>query len=345
MFRTTYFLVTSNKLLTKRFLSMSTKKSWQEIAIPVPWGYIQGKWWGPMNARPVLCLHGWQDNCGTFDRLIPQLNDKLGYLAIDFPGHGYSSKLPAGMYYHSADYTILVRYLFKYFKWEKISLIGHSLGGITSYVYSMLYPNSVDFVVCIDGAKPMIRRNNNEYVAKAIEQFFKYEQFHCSKKEPPSYTLDEIRAKIAAPNNNSVLLENTDYLMYRNIAPSKVNPGKYYFTRDPRLKVGALVNYPQDELVEYAQNITCPILIAKAKQGSYYELKQNFYEVLDVVKRSSKDCAFHYVEGTHHVHLNNPENVSGLINEFMEKHDIEDRSKGGAKDELIVPKEKNVLQQ
>lgn len=32
----------------------------QEVSIPVPWGEIRGKWWGPTDSRPILSLHGWQ---------------------------------------------------------------------------------------------------------------------------------------------------------------------------------------------------------------------------------------------------------------------------------------------
>ncbi len=39
----------------------------------VPWGEMRGQVWGPSNGRPVLCLHGWADNCGTFNTLIPLL--------------------------------------------------------------------------------------------------------------------------------------------------------------------------------------------------------------------------------------------------------------------------------
>lgn len=44
-----------------------------ELSVPVPWGEIRGRVWGPDHGRPVLCLHGWADNCGTFNTLIPLL--------------------------------------------------------------------------------------------------------------------------------------------------------------------------------------------------------------------------------------------------------------------------------
>lgn len=59
----------------------------EEVKIKLPYGgYIFGKWWGNRSIRPFLCIHGRQDNCGTFDRLIPLLSKEFSYLAIDFPG-------------------------------------------------------------------------------------------------------------------------------------------------------------------------------------------------------------------------------------------------------------------
>lgn len=62
----------------------------------MPWGIVAGKWYGPENVRPILMLHGWQDNAGTFNTLIPLLPQNHSYLALDLPGHGLSSRLPAG---------------------------------------------------------------------------------------------------------------------------------------------------------------------------------------------------------------------------------------------------------
>ncbi|CDQ91093.1 unnamed protein product [Oncorhynchus mykiss] len=53
--------------------SATMKQAVSEFNMPVPWGEIRGKVWGPDNGRPILCLHGWADNCGTFNTLIPLL--------------------------------------------------------------------------------------------------------------------------------------------------------------------------------------------------------------------------------------------------------------------------------
>lgn len=81
-----------------------------------------GKWWGPIDQQPLVALHGWQDNAGTFDRLIPLLPPNLAILAIDMPGHGLSSHLPTGQFYYVFwDGLIILRRITKYYKWNKVS--------------------------------------------------------------------------------------------------------------------------------------------------------------------------------------------------------------------------------
>lgn len=44
------------------------------------------KVWGKPNDHPILALHGWQDNAGTFDKLIPLLPTDLYVVCLDFCG-------------------------------------------------------------------------------------------------------------------------------------------------------------------------------------------------------------------------------------------------------------------
>lgn len=64
------------------------------------WGHLACKLWGNEHERPILALHGWQDNAGTWDPLAPLLCNKRPILAIDFPGHGLSSWIPEGIAAH-----------------------------------------------------------------------------------------------------------------------------------------------------------------------------------------------------------------------------------------------------
>jgi hypothetical protein len=60
----------------------------EEVKISLGGGdfHLAGKFWGDKSKRPILCLHGAQDNAGSFDRLIPLLPDEHSYLAVDIFG-------------------------------------------------------------------------------------------------------------------------------------------------------------------------------------------------------------------------------------------------------------------
>ena len=59
---------------------------------------LTGQEWGSSTGEPWIALHGWLDNCGSFETLAPFFakNDKR-FLAIDLPGHGFSSHYTPGL--------------------------------------------------------------------------------------------------------------------------------------------------------------------------------------------------------------------------------------------------------
>ncbi|KAI4460453.1 epoxide hydrolase [Holotrichia oblita] len=327
-----------NKLLSTKWTNirfMSTQINVQEVRIPTPLGLLAGKWWGPTDKRPIVAFHGWQDNCGTFDTLIPLLPKHIPYLALDCPGHGFSYKLPAGVPYHNADIAIMIKELIKYFGWHKLTLMGHSLGAILSYTYGFLFPKDIDFVICIDGLHPLVNPQRIKRVVRSIEEFIKYDALQRSNIEPPSYTIEEMMKRLHLATRKSIALEATKYILYRNIAPSKTYPGKFYFNRDARLKVGPLSNEDPIGIKNAAAHVNFPIFISKAKESPFFGNETMFKEVHAVLEKSSPDCQFHDIPGEHHVHLNQPENIAGLITKFIEKHDKGDRKHSGFKDEIV----------
>lgn len=130
--------------------------AWQfaEVSIPVPWGHLAGKWYGPQDVQPILGLHGWQDNAGTYDLLVPLLPPDVAFLSVDLPGHGLSSRLPDGCYYNTIDNLYVIRVIMKQYKWEKLSMIGHSMSSIIGFVFAAVFPDKVDMFIGIDALKP-----------------------------------------------------------------------------------------------------------------------------------------------------------------------------------------------
>lgn len=262
-----------------------------------------------------------KDNAGTFDRLIPLLPRDQSFLAIDLPGHGLSSRVPDGFAYHSVDNLYLLNFLCKEYNWDKISLMGHSMGSVLSFMFATVFPEKVDMMIQIDALKPHIY--DPKKVAQSfkdrIENFMRADQRNQDKSEPPCYTYEDMIDRLSTGTFGSVTPETAQYLLKRNIRKSEKFPGKFYFTRDSRLKYTYSHNFPQPVSIELAKKLNMPQMFIKALHSPYYEKKEYYDEIIDILKEN-KNFEHHVVDSTHHLHLTQPELVAPIISTFIEKH-------------------------
>ncbi|XP_063821709.1 probable serine hydrolase [Ostrinia nubilalis] len=293
----------------------------KEIQIPIQYGHIAAKLWGSDQDRPILALHGWQDNAGTWDTLAPMLCKNRSILAIDFPGHGFSSRIPAGMHYYTWELPRLILYLKNYFKWDKVSLLSHSMGSIGSLRFGSVFPDEVDCYVAVDSLiyddfdlNPLVERYPT--ILRKIE----IAQTRLDE-EPPSYPMEELEKIWHLSTKKSVALESVKYLIKRGAKPSAKDPTKYYFSRDSRLKQ-ALFQPENKKFVEaLVRRLKCPTLYIKAIDSPYASDEFSI-EMREVIAGNNENYEIHFVPGTHHVHLNNPERLAPLIEQFMKKHNL-----------------------
>lgn len=288
----------------------------EEICIKVPWGHIAGKLWGPRHIRPILMIHGWEDNAGTFDPLIPLLPRHVSYLAIDLPGHGLSSHLPNGMLYSHASFIYVLRLIQKKFKWKIMSLCGHSMGSVISYIYASVFPSEIDMVIALDALKPTETINN--YLLKLYQSFDK--SWNLDGKEPPSYSYDQIIDKYMNGTLSSYTEESLQYLLVRGIAESKLESNKYYFTRDIRLRSVIVSMVDLEVNIEMAGRITAPYCFVKSLQCGYSAKWLYMDDIMHKMKDSNPKFESHGVDGLHHVHLTEPEKVSFILGRYIDKH-------------------------
>jgi Predicted hydrolases or acyltransferases (alpha/beta hydrolase superfamily) len=264
---------------------------------------------------PVLCLHGYQDNAGTWDTLAPLLPPDISLLAVDLPGHGLSSHIPAGNVYHALDLVLTVQRIVKHFGWTRVSLMGHSLGSIVAFLYSALYPEYVEHYIALDAIKP----KNIDPVRRLKRQGERVDKFlHLESMDPnstPSYTYEEAVQRLHRSINKWATKEGCEILTRRGTI--RKTDGRYYFSRDVRLKADFDVGFSRKYILQCASNVRAKILYIQANQGLSYLSPEEMDDFLDVVKKSAVLYEFHTVEGRHHVHLDFPERVAPLISNFL----------------------------
>lgn len=108
--------------------------------------------WGDPGAVPVVLLHGLRGYSGTWRHLAGVLSGRFRLIAYDQRGRGESEWDPECNYYtdaYLADLEAVVAQL----GLPRFVLVGHSMGGTTSYVYAGKHPQNL-FGLIIEDIAP-----------------------------------------------------------------------------------------------------------------------------------------------------------------------------------------------
>jgi pimeloyl-ACP methyl ester carboxylesterase len=95
----------------------------------------------------ILLIHGIGDNSSTWDTVQTKLAQRFTVIAPDLLGHGRSDKPRAD--YSVAAYANGMRDLLAVLDIERVTIVGHSLGGGVTMQFAYQYPQLVERVVLV----------------------------------------------------------------------------------------------------------------------------------------------------------------------------------------------------
>jgi len=318
-----------SSLLSKITQTKSLRQCWKstvaspnyttkEILIPIQRGhFLAGKLWttnGEHHKRaPIICVHGWLDNAGSFDPLLSILCEQmkdLTVLAIDLPGHGFSSHSALTHYDTFMDGRPI-----HHMNWEKVTLLSHSLGSILSFIFAGTFPEYMDRYVALDTLHP-IPLETVKSLRSSTKSVIDVEQ-KIATGQTPTYTYEEILQRTFDGRKGTVTMDGCKILLERGAV--KLPNGKYSFTHDLRVKIAAGAGrFSVEQSRMIGAEITCPVCVIKGEPGSDYEPRPNFLKGVDNLKKNSKNVEFHLAPGTHHFHLNEPHLIAPIISKFLD---------------------------
>lgn len=197
--------------------------------------------------------------------------------------------------------------------------MGHSLGGALSFMYAASFPDDTAKFVSFDIAGPTVRDHVKlgTSTGDCIDRMLTYETLPESKM--PCYNYDEMIDLVVDAYQGSVDREGCEILMKRGMAPvpEHLRRNGYHFARDLRLKVSMMGMFSEEQVLTYAKLIKCDVLNIRAKPGMSFGDPNVYPKVIDIMRENAKRVVYEEVEGTHHVHLQNPERVSDIVSEFL----------------------------
>jgi pimeloyl-ACP methyl ester carboxylesterase len=246
--------------------------------------------WGPEDGTPVLALHGWLDNAGTWDGLAPLLPG-IRLVALDFPGHGHSMHRAASGDYAFISWLPIVHGVLDALGWTTACLLGHSMGGGVAALYAGAQSKRVERLVLVEGLGPLASEAADapERLSRALLQRA------APPRRPrvlPSIAEAKARRSAASPAFGEFAL---NAIVSRGVAHVS---GGVAFTHDVRLRHASLLRMTEAQVLAVLSEVSCPTLVVRARDGLAFppELARARIEALGDVRVVE-------VPGDHHVHL------------------------------------------
>ena len=253
--------------------------------------------------RPVLALHGWLDNAGTFDRLAPLLQG-LDIVALDFPGHGLSGHRPKNIPYHFVDWIPEVFSAAEHLGWEQFSLLGHSMGAGVACLAAGTFPERIAKMVLVEGIGPFSHPDEESpsQLKKAL--------LHRPSRTPRYYkTREEALKRLVS---RGLQPESAECLAVRALVESERG---WNFSYAPEAKAPSRARLSESQVRAFLANIDCPTLLIAADDGLVMpESFKGREQLIKDLRRLDLET------GGHHLHLDFPQLVAEEIRNHLTMH-------------------------
>ncbi len=279
--------------------------------ITIPWG--QGHlgvciYGDAASSKPwVLAVHGWLDNAATFNQLAPLL-DEYTVVCLDFPGHGHSSHLQDDYaYYNFVQYISSMQAVIAHQGCVPAFVLGHSLGGIVSLMLSVVAPDLVPAVVCLDSWGPYSLPAAQ--TAVSLRRFWqKHDQLNRQSRVYPSLE-DMLEAKAAASQLSESEVEP---LVKRQ---SYAVPEGYTWRYDERLKLLSPWVMTEPQVLDCLSAVACPCCLVQAEQGLVLAFPDK--KVMEQRQEVAKLLTVKSVPTGHYAHITSKDHVAQVIREWL----------------------------
>lgn len=287
----------------------------KDLLIPVCYGYLHAKDWGPSDGVPVLAIHDWLDNCASFDNLVPLLNPSFRVVALDLVGHGASSNLPRGYQYSHQQFVQDVDCVLDYLGWNSCAVLAHGVGATMALYYAGLRPDVCTGVVSLSMSDSV--NTHPGHMLPTLVQYIEASGSLDYQKAGQEAMEGAVRDLVDVTGGS--LDEDSARLLLS--AEDEAGQTLPLAVLSRCLKVYTLAEAKKDPLT--VQNTMTlyrgPLLMVSAKDWSDDDEEGMLRICEDFFRTSCEPFVKLDVEGTHHVHLNNAHRLASHVNDFLRK--------------------------
>jgi pimeloyl-ACP methyl ester carboxylesterase len=268
--------------------------------------------WGAPHGEPLVLVHGYLDLAHSWRAFVTALEkrqDRIPWIiAPDCRGHGDSGWVGAGGYYHFPDYVYDLDCVIRALGATHFKLIGHSMGGTISLLYTGTFPERVTQLVLIEGIGPvgMSFSDAPSRMEKWITEVRERGRRHFRQYTSVEAGANQLRQ--TNPRLNPALaLDLARAAMKQNAS------GKWVWKFDPLHRTLAPQPFYTAQALEFLRRIQCPVLIVDGKESRQTRRtdKQERYDAIAKHRRVVIDHAGHMV------HQDNPDHLADVVANFL----------------------------
>ncbi len=282
---------------------------WQERQLPLSHLKLtaSGKFLSGQG-QPTLCLHGWLDNANTFDHIAGHLIHRPLF-SMDWLGHGYSDHFDDSHSYQMLDYLTQIFDAADALGWDKFHILGHSLGAAVGVLAAGLFPERILSFISVDSFGPLSARADvlpDLYKAHLSDKLAKLQ------KEQKGFASPEDAARLRARMTNLNL--PSAQTMTKRALLAKENDGttRYFWNFDAKLQIKSAHPLTEEQVSSFLHRVKCPVLFIESDKGLAVQYAELIEKRLQLIKNLQRVK----LTGTHHLHMENVEEVAKAINDF-----------------------------
>ena len=257
--------------------------------------------WGDDSAPPLLALHGWLDNAGSYALLAPRLTERYKVIALDLPGHGHSDHLASGASYYYLDYVRAVLDAADVLQLDRYALLGHSMGAGIAALVAAATPQRIERLCLIEGLGPL-----GDDGTQTLKRFREALTPHVGNRKPLRVFRDVEQAVSARVMASGLAAELARPIVTRGLIETE---GGWRWRSDPRLMQTSAVRQAESQIHAILRGIEAPSALLLAEPATPYlpsaPMQARAHCVPNIVVS--------YLAGGHHLHLEQPAAVADWI--------------------------------
>jgi len=219
--------------------------------------------WGNDAAPPLILIHGGLDHCRSWDALAAALRADFHIIAPDLRGHG-DSGWAKGSSYSLADNLYDLAGLMRHAQLKRVSIVGHSMGGMIGLMYAGAYPDRASRLAVLDGVTVLPGRHQSpihERINKWVAQLD-----DIAGRKPWRYKSVEAAAERMLANNKRLTTSQALYLAEHGLRRN--SDGSFSWKVDDYLRARAPYRLSPEDHIELWSRITCPTLLLRGDEST-----------------------------------------------------------------------------